>query len=92
MTSIEPTHVWVAPYAVREPRKVGDGSLTRATENGVHEVRCAQLEVLRAQMRSEQDGTVEGKTKAGGQGAVHELLGVLQQALSKQGKDDEDEG
>jgi hypothetical protein len=62
--------------------------------DGLHPLLRAQLEVLRAQMRSEQDGTVEakGKTRADGPGAVHELLGVLQQALSKQGKDDEDEG
>jgi hypothetical protein len=33
-----PEDVWSAPYTVQAPRKVGDGSLTRATENGVYEV------------------------------------------------------
>lgn len=50
--------------------------------DGLHPLLRAQLEVLRAQMRSEQDGTVEPKAKPGGQGAVQELLGVLQHALA----------
>ncbi len=60
--------------------------------DGLHPFLRAQLEVLQAQMRSEEDGTVLPKAKPNGQGAVQELLGILQHALSTHGKSEEDDG
>jgi hypothetical protein len=60
--------------------------------DGLHPFLCTQLEVLKAQMRSEQDGTLLPKAKPSGQGGVQELLGVLQHALSTHGKSEGDEG